>query len=709
MSGIHPIARWLRSAGATTLVACTTLLIASSALATPHPEPEDAGQLACNLSPDANPIEYRGWWREVEHAPEYRRWFWEEIVPGRLSGSCAATVERLFWERAVPENWAWTGAMEGWYQPDGGGYYTQTLWLKAVPDNWVRVDDLGGWYLPRGGYYTQTFWSRAVPENWGPVVGALGDETHQGYYRYWFWRGAVAKNWVERSWKLGSVDGLGYYRFFLWGHAVPGGWADQPAFAGWRDPSGGYYEQSLWLHAVPQNWLAYDGETFSLGQDLYGVDGDDQGHYRRYFWEYAVPENWSMRSDFVDGWPWHQGGYYTQLFWWRAVPEDWLPTPAQAIGGIGNQGHYAFWLFHYAAPRGFALRPDWSVRGSAEAGYYLFHMHETLPSAHAEYRELKRLTSAHLAGAHTPAPVDQWFDEGARAVVVLSFDTEGRASESCRLDAFLDEQEIDATFLLNGAATSQLYGDPAWRACLASHDLGNHTLSHVDASGYGEIDPAAGRALLDMTESAFQRREVELVQSSMQTLFSRTAGSFRTPLCDGHRSFDGSIVDTLEWLRGRPSGSGPDGELRVDSSVATITRFARSLPDRLLPPSHLADLSVQTFPYPYEIREGDQSILEIPFTYPSDWTGYNGDIVDARLGRAPNGTTLEYLSNIWKRSLDEIHAQRGVMVLVLHPWVIGYSDANVDGLRDFVEYAKSLNGVRFSTLSEVADRFRDRP
>lgn len=220
--------------------------------------------------------------------------------------------------------------------------------------------------------------------------------------------------------------------------------------------------------------------------------------------------------------------------------------------------------------------------------------------------------------------------------------------------------------------------------------------------GWSRHDP-----LLNATDSATQRDEVESQQEDLVRLFGRSVASFRAPYCDGHRSFDGSIVETLDWLRGRPSSSGGEYGLHVDSSIATVSRYARSR--GITPPSHLADLSVDAFPYPYEIVEGEDSLIEIPFAYPSDWTGYNGDIVGGRLHRSPDGVDPSYLSNIWKRTLDEIHEQRGVMVLVLHPWIIGHSDANVDGLREFIEYAKRLEGVHFSTLEEVGRRFAERP
>ncbi|MEM9177552.1 MAG: polysaccharide deacetylase family protein, partial [Myxococcota bacterium] len=590
--------------------------------------------------------------------------------------------------------------------PDGGGYFTQTLWLRAIPENWAWSEGFEGWYLEDGGYYTQTFWLHAVPEDWGPRAGSLGDEANQGYYRWWFWRGAVAKNWVKRDWKLGSRERLGYYRFFFWGHAVPGAWAPQAAFGGWRDATGGYYEQSLWQHAVPQNWTSYDEEVTALGQAYYRVDGDDIGHYRHFLWEYAIPENWADRPDFVEGWPWPEGGYYTQTFWWRAVPEDWSPGAEYAIGGRTNRGHYAFWLYHFAAPRGFAWRPGWSVRGSDGASYYLFHMHETLSGVHPDYAEMRRLTSGHLEGARVPRPVDTWFDAEAEAVVVLSFDTEGAKDQSCRVHDLLVELGVDASFMLDGVGSAGAETDPEWMACVREHDVGNHTKHHSGAVGYSGHSWSAGNALLNTTDSATQRREIEHQQTDLQRIFGRTAASFRAPFCDGHRSFDGSVVETLEWVRSRPSGSGGRHGLHVDSSIASVSRYGRAR--GITPPSHLSDLSVQSFPYPYSISGGEDTLIEIPFAYPSDWTGYNGDIVDRRLGRSVAGDEDRYLSTIWKRTLDEIHEQRGVMVLVLHPWIIGYSDANLDGLREFVEYARrDLDGVRFSTLEEVGRRFAE--
>ncbi|MCA9506444.1 MAG: hypothetical protein KC616_25380, partial [Myxococcales bacterium] len=438
-----------RSTRLVLLASLLGVVAATSAAATPYPTPRSADELACNLARSRNGDDYRAWWDRIRGSSTYRDWFWNRIVPRRTDGACAAEVEQMFWQEAVPGNWSSVPALAGWDWPSGG-YFTQTLWLQAIPGNWASGPAQSGWSWSSGGYYTQTFWLRAVPDGWGPRSYTLGTLRDQSYYRYFFWTGAVAKNWGPRGYSLGRLSGQGYYRFWLWQAAVPENWASQPRERGWPWTTGGYYTQALWLHAIPENWRAWDGETGSLGRDYYATGG--QGHYRVYFWEYAVPDNWVTQGDRVGGWPWGSGGYYTQFFWWRAVPEDWAPGADQSIGGIPGQGHYAFWLYHFAAPRGFAWRSGWSVRGSRDASYYLFFLHEVFPSVHAEYAGLARLTSGHLEGAGAPAPVRDWFDDSASAVVVLTFDTEGNAEQSCRVASLLRDEGVDATFFVEGGA-----------------------------------------------------------------------------------------------------------------------------------------------------------------------------------------------------------------------------------------------------------------
>lgn len=690
------------------------LMWGSGASAAPYPIPRDARQLACNLSSAHNPTEYASWWNRVRSSPTYEDWFWQEIVPRRINSGCAFNVQSIFWNRAVPENWDMMPGMDDWDWPQGG-YFTQTLWLKAIPENWAMENNHGSWPWSRGGYYTQTFWLRAVPDNWGPRSYQLGSLTEQGYYRYFFWTGAVAKNWVPDSHRLGTLLNVGYYRYWLWSSAVPNNWAMRPSEQGWKWTSGGYYTQALWLHAVPENWSAYTGPDHTLGRDYYAQTGNNQGHYRFIFWEHAVPEQWASIGDRVNGWPWRSGGYYTQFLFWSAVPEDWMPRTDYSIGGIPNQGHYAFWLYHYAAPRGFAWREELSVRGSDGASYYLDQIHDVLPQHHAEYAGFRDLTSGQLEHPSRPSPVNDWFDPGAEVVVVLTFDTEGSSEQSCRVAELLEQEGLPATFMIEGVATRRMLsekrntnskgGGPSGYECVKDFDLGNHTARHVGTTGL-DITPGTDHVLFNMTDLYSQFYDIYQQQILTEQTFGRSGSSFRVPWCDGHRSMDNGVANTLDvlrrWIANDRVGA---GGIDVDSSIATISNASAN--SGIVPPVHLKDLSLDRYPYPFYLSGGDNKTLEIPFAYPSDWFGSDPrGTHQLEMGSPPNDTDDTYLANIWKQNLLEIREQKGVMVLLLHPAVIGRNNNNIEALRSFVHFAKRFHGVRFADLSEVEERFR---
>ncbi|MEZ4292622.1 MAG: hypothetical protein R3E53_19620 [Myxococcota bacterium] len=359
-----------------------------------------ADELACNLARSRNGDDYRAWWDRIRGSSTYRDWFWNRIVPRRTDGACTAEVEQMFWHEAVPGNWSSIPALAGWDWPSGG-YFTQTLWLQAIPGNWASGPAQSGWPWASGGYYTQTFWLRAVPDGWGPrtyTLGTLRDRpttvTSSGRVRSR--RTGVPRPFARPPLGSGLLPLL----------ALAGGRPRELGLATAGERLA--LDERRLLHAGAL--AARDPRELARGTARpaasvatttrragRGITASTSG---------STPSRTTgSRSDRVGGWPWGSGGYYTQFFWWRAVPEDWAPGADQSIGGIPGQGHYAFWLYHFAAPRGFAWRSGWSVRGSRDASYYLFFLHEVFPSVHAEYAGLARLTSGHLEGAGTPAPV----------------------------------------------------------------------------------------------------------------------------------------------------------------------------------------------------------------------------------------------------------------------------------------------------------------
>ncbi len=265
--------RALRSV-AGVLAAAISLTQGVSVLAASEQSPGTPYELACRLSPDRNPHSYLSWWAAVVDDAQYQSWFWNEIVPFGTQDRCRAGVQRTFWERAVPENWAPVPDIGGWPW-ERGGYYTQTFWLRAVPENWAPVPDIGGWPWATGGYFTQNLWLHAVPDNWGLVADIGGWKRPGGYYRQWFWL-----------------------------HAVPDQWAAVPHIGGWTG-LGGYYTQWFWLHAVPDDWAP---------SPQFVIDGrNNKGSYNFWFYHFASARDLARRDGPAAGEA-PEGGYYDTEF-----------------------------------------------------------------------------------------------------------------------------------------------------------------------------------------------------------------------------------------------------------------------------------------------------------------------------------------------------------------------------------------------------------
>ncbi len=81
-------------------------------------------ELACQLSDQANPFHYQAVWEAIPNTPTYAALFWDNIIPDSTS-SCGQRVRTMFWEMAVPNNWAWLNTK---LYPDwpwnSGGYFT---------------------------------------------------------------------------------------------------------------------------------------------------------------------------------------------------------------------------------------------------------------------------------------------------------------------------------------------------------------------------------------------------------------------------------------------------------------------------------------------------------------------------------------------------------------------------------------------------------
>jgi peptidoglycan/xylan/chitin deacetylase (PgdA/CDA1 family) len=522
--------------------------------------------------------------------------------------------------------------------------YRRWLWKAILPE---RGDD-----DPCRAGARATFWAHAVPEEWAPVADLGG--------------------WGARG---------GYYAQTLWLRAVPRGWAPVAARAGWPDRRGGYYAQTLWLDAVPDDWGTR--RDLALGHGVLRVAG--QGWYRWVLWERAVPE----------GWPPAVAGYYTRTFWLRAVPEGWAPRADLAVTGAPGRGWYDFWLHHFAAVRGFAWRPAPPALAGG-AGYYDTTLHDVLARRHPHYAERVEVAAAPIAAtAHAaPAPVDRWFAPDARAVVVLSFDTEGTrdavVTETCAVADVLRAHGVPGTFFVVAAIAELVTADPAWQACLAGFEVANHTYRHP---GRRDLVPRSMLAALPAVELTAEIGHADAVLRRLFPAASPT--SFRSPYCDSIRAFDGSVAAGLAATRSLAG----DRTILADSSVVTVPAASRAL--GIVPPAGLARWALAARPHPYVLGGG---VVELPFAYPSDWTAVDYHALDPR-GAPLAGAAETYAATVWKRAVDEAIGQRGVVVLTLHPWLQAPGGLYPEALADVIAHARAQPGVYFATVGEVAARF----
>jgi peptidoglycan/xylan/chitin deacetylase (PgdA/CDA1 family) len=676
-----------------TLLAAALLFPASASVpvfaASPFPSPQTPAQLACDLSPANDPGDYTRWWAAVPGNGTYVSWLWNQIVPNATASSCHQDTAQTFWQQAVPGNWVPIGNIGGWPWASGG-YYTQVLWLQAIPGNWATVPNIGGWPWASGGFYTQTFWLHAVPDNWA-LIGDIGNWPWSGggYYTQWFWLHAVADNWAS----VADIGGWawpsgGYYTQWTWLHAVPDGWRQIGDIGGWRSSTGGYYTQWLWLHAVPDNWMP--SASLRLGHlpeptanPMFAVG--DQGYYRFWFWEAAVPDEWRQVAN-IGGWPWPNGGYYTQRFWLHAAPDQWAVNPEMAIDGTASAGYYDFTFYIYATVRDFAWRSDLSIGGSDGAGYFDYWWHGYFGQNVPHYRHLFDLGGGYLRSASTFVPVSKWYAAEARAVVALTFDIEGTQAETCAVTDLLRQKNVTSAFYLVGKTADEL--TPGWIDCLSGMDIEDHTTDHPGAF---VLEPQTWISTLTNDDQYHQiHDDIGRVRDKIP---DAAMTSFRTPNCDGNKAFDESVIRNS-------IASG----MESDRSVATITDYARRA--GVLPGVGLTQFSLSAFPSPFVVgTSGGKQLVEFPFTYPSDWTaiGINGLNNNAA---PPQPDDPAYAVTVWEHEFDEIYAQQGIMVVLMHPWIQGAGGRYPDGLSELIDHMQSKPGVVFTTAARANASYR---
>lgn len=617
-----------------------------------------ADTLACNLSPQANPSGYMSWWQQVSTNPIYQSQFWYDIVPNQTS-ACRIDVANTLWNSAVPDNWVFVANIGDWPW-DSGGYFTQTLWLHAIPEEWAPIANTGGWNAPTGGYYAQYFWLHAVPGNLHSVAN-IGDWPWAtgGYYTQWLWLHAVPDDWAPVD-KMGDWpwDWGGYYGQWLWLHAVPQNLAVVPNIGGWGSSSGGYYAQWFWLHAVPDNWASRQAEST--------WPWDWGGYYAQNLWLTIIPD--------------HAGSaYYDTTLWTKAAPQQWARVANLNIGGDSNVGYYYNWLYRFGTASGIAPRDDAILNGDSAVGYYAYQL-QIVHKNDAALAPLTSLAGGYLANAASFKPVNQWYKSDAKAVVIFTFDAEGDRSQSCALRDVLNRHAVTATFFVMGPSIPEI------APCISGFDVQNHTVDHPPVS-----NPWDTLGFLSTYTTAGQISEIANQNAALKAAIPGiNPTAFRTPWCDGSKSFDNSVAHSL-------LAAG----MTTDSSIAVQMPAANGTPI----PAEIRNYSVINNPSPFIIKtENGKNLVEFPFAFPSDYEamayGLNQNAGD------PSRTNSTYAVNEWKNVFDQIYARRGTMVVIMHPWLQMDDAANTGAVDDLLTYMQSKSGTYFSNMTEARNKLR---
>ena len=512
-----------------------------------------------------------------------------------------------------------------------------------------------------------------------PESRALWDQlVTNATYQDWFWTDIVPNQTTQCRSTVGSM---------FWNQAVPQNWATIPNIGGWPWASGGYYAQTLWLRAVPQNWATIP--------NIGGWPWATGGYYTQWFWLHAVPDNWATIPN-IGGWPWATGGYYTQwlwlhavpdawvrpvtaaggyferTFWEAAVPQEWARRPIFALGGVGNRGYFFFWMYRFGANTTVDLNT-----------YYVTQFqirHHNGPG----YEELWRLAHGYLPNAVIARPVNDWYAPDAHAVVIFSFDTEGSAASCEAVTRVLRSHDIDATFFTVAGMVGA--GDPL-ADCIAPYDVENHTRDHPPAAGYDTPGP------LNTWDNSGQLVQIQGADGRLESIFGRRPTAFRTPWCDSWKSFDGSVVNNLL-----------DEGIRTDSSVPVVTDAAVADGADVHPA--LRNFSVRGTASPFIVgSKNGRNLVELPFAAPSDYLASTGGLDFSRIP-ADRGDKSAAV-NVWKDIFDDIYAQRGTMVVLMHPWIEADDDGNISPVLDaLISYMESQPGTYFSTIAEADARVR---
>jgi hypothetical protein len=686
---------------------CALLALTACSNTPPDPSRErrsalTADELACQLSDVANPGGYRAVWEAIPNDSANAALLWDTIIPDATT-ACRLRVRTMFWELAVPDNWAWLNTK---LYPDwpwsGGGYFAQELWMHAIPYNraW-RSAQAPGWPWSAGGYYAQWFWMAAVPDNWA-------------------WRSKQPVDWP---------------------------WS-----------AGGYYAQWFWMSAVPASWAPDAGGWLSGPDAVHAREKAYLGYYEYWFWSQAVPNGWAVRSNIGD---WYGGaqngtpndGYYKQWFWLHAVPDNWAPTAETRPSALepvdgAPASYYRSTFYHHATVKGFAWQPPLG------AGYYDHYWHDAPflnahPAVAPSYVALRDLGEKHTAlatqAARDRGKVNQWFRPDAHAVVIFTFDEETWPQKGARLRTALRQElapgQIKATFFVPWWEPWHWSWDlrqtpgamDAWKQDIRDFDTANHATWHTALSRLFTSNQVAE---LSTELSNLQALGLPPIPGPyFQALNSppqpgprpRPFGAIRGPLCDGERSFDHGV------LRNAFSHMDANGfTVLADSSFATIGPFARA--NGFTPPVGFGRTFMDNFPYPFVIATSQgKTIVEFPFQYPSDGALYVRFKDQVYFHGQKSSDPYSYAAEIWKRIFDETYDQHGVMVLLMHQHIQATVDCDPQiqdcdtllwagpnahdptsehdptSVRALIQYMRQKPGVYFSDIQEATNLFLAAP
>ncbi len=209
----------------------------------------------------------------------------------------------------------------------------------------------------------------------------------------------------------------------------------------------------------------------------------------------------------------------------------------------------------------------------------------------------------------------------------------------------LAEEEVTATFFIPGWTVEQ-YPHIVEQVVLAGHEVGHHGYTH-DAPD--PIDPVMVEREIDMGLAALERMGI------------------------------------------RPKGYRPPDGVSCEQSLRLLTERG------LIYNSSYKDDYV---PYRHILSDGFHGPVELPEQPELDDWSFGGYSMSAVKPLYPKSAVLE----MWQDTFTELHAWGGASTIVMHPQVTG-RPMRLALLREFIHFARGVEGVWFATCAEVAEAF----